>query len=121
MLFGHRDLLHPGTDGNVGALGVAPGVVAAGWWVREAFSADEVAGVEVLPRRPGLAAEGGDAVAAQAAAIGHQALDLAGAIRSRRAIDDLRELARYAAVHQHLDEVAHLGHRIRGLVPPHNP
>jgi transcriptional regulator with XRE-family HTH domain len=54
----------------------------------------------------------------QAATIGHQALDLAGTIRSRRVADDLRELARYTTAHQHLDEVAHLRYRIRALVPP---
>jgi hypothetical protein len=52
----------------------------------------------------------------QAAAIGHQALDIAGTIRSRRAAEELRELSRYAAAHQHLDEVAHLRHRIRALL-----
>ena len=54
----------------------------------------------------------------QAAAIGHQALDIAGTIRSRRAIEELRELARCAATHQHLDEVDHLRRRIGALVPP---
>jgi hypothetical protein len=48
----------------------------------------------------------------QAATIGHAALDAAGAIRSRHVTDDLRELARYATTHQHLDDVAHLRHRI---------
>jgi hypothetical protein len=57
----------------------------------------------------------------QAVTIGHQALDLAGAIRSRRAVDALRELARYTTAHQHLDEIAHLQHRIRALVPPASP
>jgi hypothetical protein len=57
----------------------------------------------------------------QAAALGHQALDLASAIRSRRATEELHELARYATAHQHLDEVAHLRHRIRALVPPDSP
>jgi hypothetical protein len=52
----------------------------------------------------------------QAAAIGHQALDIAGTIRSRRAAEELRELSRYAVAHQHLDEVAHLRHRIRALL-----
>jgi hypothetical protein len=52
----------------------------------------------------------------QAATIGHEALDAAGAIRSRRVTDDLRELAHYAATHQHLDEVAHLRHRIATLL-----
>ncbi|MGH3887431.1 MAG: XRE family transcriptional regulator [Pseudonocardiaceae bacterium] len=52
----------------------------------------------------------------QAAAIGHAALDLAGTIRSHRATEELRELARYAAAHQHLDEVAHLRQRIGTLL-----
>ncbi len=52
----------------------------------------------------------------QAASIGHAALDAAGALRSRRVTDDLRELARYAVTHQHLDEVAHLRHRINTLL-----
>ncbi len=52
----------------------------------------------------------------QAAAIGHTALDVAGTVRSRRVSDDLRELARYAAEHQHLEEVAHLRHRIATLL-----
>ncbi|MGH3871520.1 MAG: XRE family transcriptional regulator [Pseudonocardiaceae bacterium] len=47
-----------------------------------------------------------------AAALGHTALDLAGTIRSHRTAEELRELSRYAAVHQHLDEVAHLRQRI---------
>ena len=56
----------------------------------------------------------------QAAALGHEALDAAGMIRSRRTTDNLRELAHYAA-HQHLDEVAHLRHRIATLVCTDNP
>ncbi|MGH3802651.1 MAG: XRE family transcriptional regulator, partial [Pseudonocardiaceae bacterium] len=52
----------------------------------------------------------------QAAAIGHAALDLAGTIRSRRAAEELRELSRHAAAHQHLDEVAHLRQRIGALL-----
>ncbi|MGH3772817.1 MAG: XRE family transcriptional regulator [Pseudonocardiaceae bacterium] len=52
----------------------------------------------------------------QAAAIGHAALDLAGKIRSRRTAEHLRELSGYAAVYQHLDEVAHLRHWIATLV-----
>jgi hypothetical protein len=52
----------------------------------------------------------------QAAAIGHAALDIAGTIRFRRAAEELRELARYAAPHQHLDEVVHLRHRIGALL-----
>ncbi len=52
----------------------------------------------------------------QAATIGHAALDTASTLRSRNAADELRELARYAAEHQHLDEVAHLRQRIATLV-----
>jgi hypothetical protein len=52
----------------------------------------------------------------QAATIGHEALDAAGTLRSRRTAEQLRELARYATAHQHLDEVAHLRHRIGTLV-----
>ncbi|MGH3803007.1 MAG: XRE family transcriptional regulator, partial [Pseudonocardiaceae bacterium] len=51
-----------------------------------------------------------------AAAIGHAALDLAGTIRSHRAAEELRELSRYAAAYQHLDEVAHLRQRIGTLL-----
>lgn len=51
-----------------------------------------------------------------AATIGHAALDIAGTIRSRRAAEELRELARHAAPHQHLDEVAHLQRRIGALL-----
>jgi hypothetical protein len=51
----------------------------------------------------------------QAAAIGHMALDTA-PIGSRRTAEELRELSRYAAAHQHLHEVAHLRHRIRTLL-----
>ncbi len=57
----------------------------------------------------------------QAATIGHAALDAARTIHSRRVTDDLRELARYAAEHQHLDEVAHLRHRIATLVCTTSP
>ncbi len=52
----------------------------------------------------------------QAAAIGVEALDAAGALRSRRVADDLRELSRYADTHQNLEEVAHLRHRINTLL-----
>jgi hypothetical protein len=51
----------------------------------------------------------------QAASIGHEALDNADVIRSRRAAEELRELSRHAAAHQHLDEIAHLRHRIATL------
>jgi hypothetical protein len=57
----------------------------------------------------------------QAAAIGHAALDAAGVLRSRRATEELRELARYAATHQDLDEVAHLRQRIAVLVCTDSP
>jgi hypothetical protein len=52
----------------------------------------------------------------QAAAIGHEAVDAAGSIRSRRAGEELRELSHYAAAHQHLDEVVHLRQRIASLL-----
>jgi hypothetical protein len=52
----------------------------------------------------------------QAAAIGHAALDAAGTLRSRCVNDELRELARCAAPHQHLDEVAHLRQQIGTLL-----
>jgi hypothetical protein len=52
----------------------------------------------------------------QAATIGHEAVDAASTIRSRRVTDRLRELSRYAAAHQHLHEVAHLRHRINTLL-----
>jgi len=45
----------------------------------------------------------------------------AGTIRSRRTAEELRELVRYAAAHQHLDEVAHLRHRIKTLVCVDSP
>jgi hypothetical protein len=57
----------------------------------------------------------------QAATIGHAALDTAGPIRSHRTAEELRELARYATTHQHLDEVAHLRHRIATLVCTDSP
>ncbi|MGH3935758.1 MAG: XRE family transcriptional regulator [Pseudonocardiaceae bacterium] len=56
-----------------------------------------------------------------AVAMGHAALDAAGTIRSRCVTGDLRELARYAAPHRHLDEVAHLRHRIATLVCTDSP
>ncbi|MGH3908531.1 MAG: hypothetical protein ACRDTE_30745 [Pseudonocardiaceae bacterium] len=52
----------------------------------------------------------------QAAATGHAALDTAATIRSHRAADDLRELARYALRHQQLREVAALRQRINNLI-----
>lgn len=57
----------------------------------------------------------------QAATTGHQALDAAAYLRSRGVTDALRELARYAATHQHLDEVAHLRQRIATLVCTDSP
>ncbi|MGH3830791.1 MAG: XRE family transcriptional regulator [Pseudonocardiaceae bacterium] len=57
----------------------------------------------------------------QAAALGHTALDIAGTIHSHRTTEELRELAHYAAAHQHLDEVAHLRHRITTLVGTGSP
>ncbi|MGH3801696.1 MAG: XRE family transcriptional regulator [Pseudonocardiaceae bacterium] len=57
----------------------------------------------------------------QAATIGHTALDVAGTVRSRLVTDYLRELAQYATTHQHLDEVAHLRHRIATLVCTASP
>jgi hypothetical protein len=52
----------------------------------------------------------------QAATIGHAAVDVASTIRSRRTVDELRQLARHAAPHQHRDEVMHLTHRIGALL-----
>jgi hypothetical protein len=52
----------------------------------------------------------------QGTTIGHEALDAAGTLRSRRTADELRELARYATTYQHLDEVAHLRQRIGTLL-----
>ena len=57
----------------------------------------------------------------QAVTIGHQALDVAGTLRSHRTTDNLRDLAHYAAAHQQLDEVAHLRHRISTLVCTSHP
>ncbi|MBV9163266.1 MAG: XRE family transcriptional regulator [Pseudonocardiales bacterium] len=57
----------------------------------------------------------------QAAAIGHEALNITGSIRSHLATEDLRDLSRYATAHQHLEEVEHLRHRIATLVCTDNP
>jgi hypothetical protein len=73
-----------------------------------------LAGAIWLTKLATLTMATGDPV--QAAALGHTALEAAGTIRSRRTAEELRELARYAAAHQHLDEVAHLRHRIATLV-----
>lgn len=48
--------------------------------------------------------------------LGTQALDAAGPLRSRRALDDLRHLRRLAEPHTHLPEIADLRHRIRTTV-----
>ncbi|MGH3564508.1 MAG: XRE family transcriptional regulator [Pseudonocardia sp.] len=48
----------------------------------------------------------------EAAALGTAALDTAATIRSRRATDDLRELARHATRHPKIDEVTELRQRI---------
>ena len=56
-----------------------------------------------------------------AATIGHEALNAAGSLRSRGVTDALRELARYTAAHQHIDEVAHLRQRIATLVCTDSP
>jgi hypothetical protein len=52
----------------------------------------------------------------QAATLGHHAMDAVGAIRSRRAAEDLRELHRYAAAHRQFEEVTHLRLRIATLM-----
>ncbi|MGH3771547.1 MAG: XRE family transcriptional regulator [Pseudonocardiaceae bacterium] len=72
-----------------------------------------------LTKLAGLTMVTGDPL--QAAAFGHAALDTAGTIRSWRVAEELRELSRYAVPHQHLDEVAHLRHRIATLVCTDRP
>lgn len=57
----------------------------------------------------------------QAAILGHRALDVAGGIQSRRATAELRELFRYAACHQDVEEVTHLRQRITTLLHTENP
>jgi hypothetical protein len=52
----------------------------------------------------------------EAAALGRQALNAAGPMRSCRAIDDLRDLRRLAEPHAHLAEVADLRHRLGAAV-----
>jgi hypothetical protein len=47
-----------------------------------------------------------------AAAVGHQALDAAGNLRSRRAVDHRWELHRYAGRHEHVTEARDLRDRI---------
>ena len=53
----------------------------------------------------------------EAAALGTQALDWAGPLRSGRAVDDLRDLRRISQPHTHLTEVAELRHRIGAVLP----
>ena len=53
----------------------------------------------------------------EAAALGTQALDWAGPLRSRRAVDDLRDLRHLAQPHTHLTEVAELRHHIGAVLP----
>jgi hypothetical protein len=48
----------------------------------------------------------------RAAAIGQKALDSAGSLRSRRTIDDLWELHRYADRHSHINEAVELRDRV---------
>jgi hypothetical protein len=57
----------------------------------------------------------------QAVAIGNEALEVAGTLRSHRTTEDLRELFRHAAAHQNLADVAELRHRIRTLVCTDSP
>ncbi|MGH3889303.1 MAG: XRE family transcriptional regulator [Pseudonocardiaceae bacterium] len=52
----------------------------------------------------------------EAAVIGGQALDEAGAIRSRRAADDMRDLRRFGEQHEQLTAVVELNHRIGSVV-----
>lgn len=52
----------------------------------------------------------------EAAALGAQALDWAGPLRSRRAIDDLRDLRRLAQPHVKLTDIADLRSRIGAVV-----
>jgi len=56
-----------------------------------------------------------------AATIGHEALEVVGGIRSRRTTEALRELSRFAATHQHLEEVEHLRQRIATLLGTEHP
>jgi hypothetical protein len=52
----------------------------------------------------------------EAAAIGDQALGFAGAVRSRRAADDMRELRRFGKPHSSISEVVELRNRIGSAV-----
>ncbi|WP_327591354.1 hypothetical protein OHA25_60495 (plasmid) [Nonomuraea sp. NBC_00507] len=54
----------------------------------------------------------------EAAAIGGRAVADAGTVRSRRAQDDMRELAQFARPHEKRTPVAELRHRIRAAVQP---
>ena len=72
------------------------------------------AGAKCLTKLASLTMATGDPL--QAVTIGHAALDAAETLHSRRVTDDLRELARYADKHQHLNEVADLRHRITTMV-----
>ncbi|MBV9139315.1 MAG: XRE family transcriptional regulator [Pseudonocardiales bacterium] len=57
----------------------------------------------------------------QAVAIGNEALQIAGTLRSHHTTEDLCELFRHAAAHQNLGDVAELRHRIRTLVCTNHP
>ena len=48
----------------------------------------------------------------RAAAVGNAALDVAGGLRSKRAVDDLRELRQLGERHSAIAEVRELGERI---------
>lgn len=52
----------------------------------------------------------------EGAAVGHQALDEAGTVRSRRTVDDLRELQRFAGRHTRIAEAVELRRRIGEVV-----
>lgn len=52
----------------------------------------------------------------EAAVVGEQALKDARLLRSRRAADDLRDLARRATAHEGVHEVASLRHDIRNVL-----
>jgi hypothetical protein len=53
---------------------------------------------------------------AEATALGMRGLEAAGTLRSRRTLDDLRELRRFAEPHAHRSDVAELRHRIGAVV-----
>jgi hypothetical protein len=52
----------------------------------------------------------------EAVAVGHQVLDEAGSLRSRRVVDRLRELQRFAGRHEHVTEAVELRERIGDVV-----